>query len=158
MANRKFTQEELAEIQRNPFVKSASESKIMFTKEFKESFWKRAQSGEPLHHIISAFGLNPEVLGYRRIKGVYAHLNEQVVEGIPFSDEIRIGNIAKEKVLKKPPASREQAAKITALEHEVLYLKQELEFLKKIISADKEAELKCLLKQRRISSLKSSMN
>ena len=90
MANRKFTPEELAEMRHNPFVKKVSESKISFTTEFKESFWKRAQAGEPLSEIIRAFGLKTEVLGVRRIKGIYAHLNEQVAAGLPFTDEKRM--------------------------------------------------------------------
>ena len=148
MANRKFTSEELAEIRHNPFVKHASENKMSFTTEFKEFFWKRAQAGEPLGEIIRAFGLKPEVLGERRIKGIYAHLNEQVAAGLPFTDEKRI-RMPEAALVNKPASNREQIVKIRMLEHEVLYLKQELDFIKKIISADKEAELKCLLKRSR---------
>ena len=148
MAKRKFTPEEIAEMNHNPFVKQVTESKISFTIEFKESFWKRARSGEPLAEIIKAFGLDPEVLGYYRIKGIYAHLNEQVAAGLPFTDKRHIRS-PENTIINKPPSSREQIVKIRTLEHEVLYLKQELEFIKKIISADKEAELKCLLNRGR---------
>ena len=71
MANRKFSSEELAELRHNPFVKNATENKLSFTTEFKESFWKRAKAGEPLAEIVRAFGLKPEVLGERRIMGIY---------------------------------------------------------------------------------------
>jgi len=148
MANRKFTPEEIAEMNHNPFVNRVSESKISFTTEFKESFWKRARAGEPLAEIIRSFGLDPDVLGYRRIKGIYAHLNEQVVAGLAFTDKKRVRN-PEAVLVSKPPSNREQQVKIRTLEHEVLYLKQELEFIKKIITADKEAELKCLLKRGR---------
>ena len=143
MANRKFSSEELAELRHNPFVKNATENKLSFTTEF-----KRAKAGEPLAEIVRAFGLKPEVLGERRIKGIYAHLNEQVAAGLPFTDEKRV-RIPEAALVNKPASSREQIVKIRMLEHEVLYLKQELEFIKKIISADKEAELKCLLKRGR---------
>jgi len=149
MANREFTAEELVEIRNNPFVKSATHSQIRFTTEFKESFWKRAQAGEPLKDIISAFGLNPDVLGERRIKGIYAHLNEQVASGLAFTDEKR-SRWPEIALANRTPSAKQQAVKIRTLEHEVLYLKQELEFIKKIISADKEAELKCLLKRNRV--------
>jgi len=148
MANRKFTASELAEILKNPFVKNASPSKITFTLEFKESFWKRARAGEPLKDIISAYGLKPEVLGERRIKGIYAHLNEQVAAGLPFTDGNRPQ--ASENVTLRPPSAKEMQVKVRTFEHEVLYLKQELEFIKKIISADKEGELKWLLKRNRV--------
>ena len=149
MANRKFTAEELVEIRNNPFIRSATHSQIKFTIEFKESFWKRAQAGEPLQDIISAFGLKPNVLGERRIKGIYAHLNEQVVAGLPFTD-VKRTHSAEGVLINRTPSSREQALKISTLEHEVLYLKQELSFIKKIISADKEAELKCLLRRNQV--------
>ena len=149
MANKKFTPEELTEIRNNPFVKTATESMIRFTTEFKESFWKRARAGEPLAEIIRAYGLNPDVLGERRIKGIYAHLNEQVAAGLPFTDNVRIRDPKAVLINGKTPSNKEQAVKIRSLEHEVLYLKQELEFIKKIISADKEAELKCLLRRGR---------
>jgi len=148
VANRKFTPEELAEMRHNPFVRMATENMISFTTEFKESFWKRARAGEPLGEIVRAFGLDPEVLGERRIKGIYAHLNEQVAAGLPFTDQKRERS-PESGLISKPASNREQIVKIRTLEHEVLYLKQELEFIKKIITADKEAELKCLLRRSR---------
>ena len=83
MANiKKFTDKELEEILNNPFVKRATHSQIRFTSEFKEVFWKRARLGEKLSSIIKSFGLKPEVLRGRRIKVIYAHLNEQVAAGL----------------------------------------------------------------------------
>ena len=138
MANiKKFTDKELEEILNNPFVLHATHSQIRFTIEFKEAFWKRARSGEKLTSIIKSFGLKPEVLGERRIKRIYAQLNEQVAAGVPFTDKVRYKN-PESAVINKPASPREQIIKIRTLEYEVLYLKQELEFIKKIISADKE--------------------
>lgn len=143
MANiKKFTEKELAEILNNPFVKHATHSHIRFTTEFKEAFWKRARAGEKLADIIKAFGLKPEVLGERRIKGVYAHLNEQVAAGVPFAEEKRPRS-PENSVIHKPASNKEQLVKIRTLEYDVLYLRQELEFVKKIILADKEVKAKC---------------
>ena len=48
MANiKKFTDKELEEILNNPFVLHATHSKIRFTIEFKEAFWKKALNCTP---------------------------------------------------------------------------------------------------------------
>ena len=123
------------------------------TVKFKESLGKRARAGEKLADIIRSFGLKPEVLGERRIKGIYAHLNEQVAAGLPFTDEIRNKTPANA-IIHKPATEQEQTIKIRNLEHEVLYLKQELNFIKKIILADKEVKSKCSSKRSRVQSMK----
>jgi hypothetical protein len=86
--------------------------------------------------------LKPEVLGERRIKGIYAHLNEQVASGVAFAEEKRPRS-PENSVIHKPASNKEQLVKIRTLEHEVLYLRQELEFVKKIILADEEVKSKC---------------
>jgi hypothetical protein len=58
-------------------------------------------------------------------------LNEQVVAGVPFSEEKHIRS-PESAVINKPASSKEQIVKLRTLEHEVLYLKQELEFIKKL--------------------------
>jgi hypothetical protein len=151
---KKFTEKELAELLSNPFVKHATHTHVRFTMEFKEAFWKRARAGEKLFSIIKAFGLDPEVLGERRIKGIYAHLNEQVAAGMAFTEERRIKSPENAVLHSKLPSNKEQVVKIRNLEHEVLYLRQELEFVKKIILADEEVKSKCSSKPGRPRNMK----
>ena len=47
----------------------------------------------------------------RRIKGIYAHLNEQGAVGVPFTDKIRYKN-PETAVINMPASPREQIIKI----------------------------------------------
>ncbi len=133
--SKKFTEDEQAELRRNPYVKSVFASKLCFTAKFKEGFWQRYQSGEIPSEILRSMGFDPKMLGTRTWTIVQTMKKELARKGA-FSD-VRINNAARGEINKNDEWMR----------HELAYLRQEVEFIKKTILLDREARRKCSSKQ-----------
>jgi hypothetical protein len=146
-----FTPEELVKIRQNPYVKSATVHMIRFTSVFKEEFWEQFGKGKSPVDIMRTMGFDIDVLGESRIRGIAQHIREQVESGTGFRDvrQTPLLNGAADKPL--PPSKA-----LLHMQHEIAYLKQELEFIKKIILADREARRQCSSKQGQMSSSESS--
>lgn len=88
-----------------------------------------------MRSIFEEHGIAPEILGDKRIWAFAHKLRTNADRDEGFAD-LRRNNS------RKPPAqTREQAlaARVEQLEHELAYTRQEVEFLKKIHTADLEA-------------------
>jgi len=144
-----FTPEQLSELLRSPHVAYVSRSSISYTLAFKEMFWQRYCDGIPPIQIYEDAGLNPDIIGKIRVKGLVDALRHQKEKGLPFNygREPHINQPEKQFDFPKPPRrpnyslpiSPDEAAKLT---HQVMYLSQELEFIKKIILAGKGGKSK----------------
>ena len=88
-----------------------------------------------MRSIFEEHGIDPEILGDKRIWSFAHKLRANADRNQGFAD-LRMNNSRK-------PAkeTREQtlAARVEQLEHELAYTRQEVEFLKKIHTADLEA-------------------
>ena len=132
------------ELRQNQYVKSATSHMVSFTTAFREKFWHEYHSlGRSPEAIIRDMGFSPGVIGGSRLRGIVQHLRERVQSGDTFSDvrksPIRSATLDKDKSGKPLPPSKA----LQRLQHEVSYLRQEMEFVKKIILADKAAKPKC---------------
>lgn len=129
-----FTREQIDQLRVNPNVKSVSPSTIRFTEEFKKLFYKKYKSGIPVYQIFRDCGIDPEILGESRIEGFRYTLNKYAKREEGFTDKRQDNHRA-------PSESGEQTLedRIRQLEHELAYTRQEVEFLKKIQTADMEA-------------------
>ena len=144
-----FTPEQLRELLESPHVAYISRKTVSFTLAFKEIFWQRYCDGVQPMQIFTDAGLNPDAVGRIRINGFAKLLRQQREKGLPFNDgrEPHIGQPEKQFEFPKPPRrpnnalpiSPDEAAKLT---HQVAYLSQELEFIKKIILAGKDGKSK----------------
>lgn len=132
-----LTPEEVMILKANPFVKSVTAKMIRFTVEFKENFWEEYQNGRTPTAIITDMGLDPDVLGASRINGILQHIKEAANSGGGFRD-CRQANILNDSADALSPSKA-----LIHMQHEVAYLKQELEFIKKIILADRGASRRC---------------
>ena len=97
--------------------------------------YRLLMEGRSMRSIFEEHGIAPEILGDKRIWGFAHKLRTNADRDAGFAD-LRKNNSRK-------PASqtREQtlAARVEQLEHELAYTRQEVEFLKKIHTADLEA-------------------
>lgn len=151
MSWKTFTPEELVKIKQNPYVRSATAHMIRFTAVFKEEFWEQIGRGRMPPDIIRSMGFDPEVLGESRISGIAQHIREQAEGGTGFRD-VRQTPLLNEGPHKPLPPSKA----LLHMQHEIAYLKQDMEFIKKIILADREASRKCSSKQGQTPSSESS--
>jgi hypothetical protein len=134
--SRKFTADEQAELRKNPYVKSIFDSKLCLTAKFKEAFWGRYQSGEVPAEILRSMGFDPKMLGTRTWTIVQS-IKKELARNGTFSDTRSVG------------AAKEAANKNDEwVRHELAYLRQEVEFIKKTILLEREARRKCSSKKK----------
>lgn len=126
-----FTPEQIEQMRRNLYTFKVTERKIFFTKEFKQAFYEKRQQGMPLREIIVALGYDPDVLGEKRIDGISHSINKALREEGGFREGIRPCNSILDE--EYPEVTKENFIR---MHHELQYMKQEIEFLKKISSPD----------------------
>lgn len=159
-----FTKEQLTVLSQSPHVVSVTKKTVSYTLVFKEAFWRRYMQGVMPAKIFREFGLDPDILGENRIWGLVTSLRELVAKGLPFTNgretqpnknkakSVIIDVEAEDrpdlelKDIPKPPRSPKNPRVVIPtvsrddlqrLFHQVAYLSQEMEFLKKIILADR---------------------
>ncbi len=129
-----FTKEQIQLFASNPYTAYVSESVISYTAEFKEFFVESLKEGMSARQIFEAAGYDPKVLGNSRIKTFTCRIRKQADLG----QEFRSGR----KAYHRHPDIADYGTMSTSeafrrMQNEILYLHQELEFLKKIISLDR---------------------
>lgn len=135
---RPFTDEEVTALSRNPYTYKVTSTRIQFTAEFKEDFWQKHLQGESCNQILEELGYDPKVLGKYRVYAIKKHIEEQVnsPEGIHTGYRQyrrRSGDITEIEDL--PPDKA-----FARMQNEIIYLRQELEFIKKIIKSDSDTD------------------
>lgn len=125
-----LTEDEIRQLEKNPYVISASDRFIFFTAEFKRIFYDRYMETKKPKRILESMGFDTDLLGYARIHSITMHtVKEYETRGF-FSDQNirRNGEICPEAAY---------AYKIKQLEEALARTKQENEYLKKISSISK---------------------
>jgi hypothetical protein len=132
----RFTLEQIEALRQNPYVLSASARVVSFTGEFKRRFWVMYTERNLLpREIFESLGIDTEILGSARIRGIAYNLKQEYIKFGEFSDVRR--NAVSNQNEKLPPDKE-----INRLRMEVEYLRQEQEFIKKIISAAERVKSK----------------
>lgn len=122
MTKKKFTEEEMLILKNNPYTQDITTDMIRFTNAFRQEYIRRYLNRDNPIKIFYELGYDVEVLGKKRIYS--------------FDSRIR-GKAADSKIIESKVRKEEDiAALIVKLQHEVAYLRQELEFLKKIIKLE----------------------
>ena len=127
---RHFTAYEMEILRKNPYTYRVRARQLLFTAEFKEIFWQRYQAGEDVQEIFESMGYEPLMVGYARMHSVPQNLRKVVEAGREFTDGYS-------RRAKGPAAGTVKAKAETAeMQHEIAYLRQHVEFLKKITELD----------------------
>jgi hypothetical protein len=138
-----FTAAEIESLLSSPHIAYVSRTTVSFTKSFKELLWQRHCDGIPTAKIIEDAELSLDTIGRGHIDTLIKSLRDQTERGLPFTDgmEPHYNKPEKEFDIPKIPRLPKNALipltpeAIARMAHEVQYLKQEMEFLKKIILA-----------------------
>ena len=132
--NNPLTPEQVTELLKNRYVKSATQNTVRFTEEFKRYFYQKHTSGMMVRSIFLECGIDPDVLGESRISGFCHTINKQAKRDTGFADN-------RQNNYRRPPKTGDETidTRIKQLEHELAYTRQEVEFLKKLQMADMEA-------------------
>jgi transposase-like protein len=150
MGINKFTEDELRLLRDNPYVEKVSETTITYSMEFKERFALEYATGKLPSVILRECGFDHKMLGRERQRSLVKRIKKYSQRPEGFSD--------KRKESSGRPRVKElsDSEKIQRLEHQVRYLKQENEFLKKIRYLDRQAEWEYKRKQNLKKNIESS--
>ena len=144
MAKKPLNAEEIAELRSSPYVASIVGNRINFTPEFKRTAYDQITGGKTMREVFEEHGIDPEILGDARIWAFTQKLRAKADREEGFAD-LRGQNMRK---TAKETKEQTLAARVEQLEHELAYTRQEVEFLKKIHTADLEARKLWESKQR----------
>ena len=134
MAYTTFTKEQVDLMQRNPYTLSASSTQLRFTLAFKEKFMSLLLAGKSLRGIFSELGYDPDMLGHDRMCNISGRIQREAksAAGLHEGNKKRFKQPSDNNYENMPP---DQA--MARMQHEMLYMRQELEFIKKILKTDK---------------------
>ena len=132
---KKFTPEQMELLAANPFTHKINAYRIWHTLEFKNLVLARYEAGEGVREIFENLGYDTKILGDNRIYNFARRLAETVETGeilteTPLSSrQERPANVDYNTM----PAQQS----VAAMQREIAYLRQQVEFLKKITELDK---------------------
>lgn len=128
MARKMFTDEQVQSMQENPYTLSVSTTQIKFTLPFKEEFWHLYRNGDTPRTILYKLGYDPKVLGKNRLSGIQNAICQQAASAEGFTE-------GTQRNTPNPHTGDTTQAQLNRMQHQIKYLEQEVEFLKKISSA-----------------------
>ncbi len=132
MSRKLFTEEQISILRQNPYVYSVSPAVLTLTKEFKEIFYAQYQEGKSPRAILEDHGFSIDIIGERRVWSISQHIRSEYLKYGEFHQGFQGRKLRQPSDTPVQPVS--DADKLSQLQHEVNYLKQEIEFLKKISS------------------------
>lgn len=145
MGKNYFTDEQLEALLKNPYVKSASAKAITYTDEFKAYFIAEYTSGKTPSQILRNSGFDVRALGKDRIDNLSRRFKNMSKREEGFSD------MRQESSGRPSTKTLTYDEQIARLQHQVKYLKQENELLKKINFLDRQAQWKFKQNQKKNS-------
>ena len=131
---KKFTAEEIAILAANQFTYNVTASQILYTLEFKNIFLARYEAGEGAKEIFESLGYDTVILGNSRIYDFAHRLTRQA------SKHNLLSETSFESAGAMPGTENYTTnlspQSITAMQMELAYLRQQVDFLKKITALD----------------------
>lgn len=133
MRSHAFTDEEVKVLRENKYTAFVSNSSIRFTLEFKEMFLEKKKEGVPARRIFLEAGYDVDILGTSRIKNLSKRIPKEASAPCGLHEGYHIHRKRPEDADYSRMAPKEAMA---AMQREIVYLRQELDFIKKIIKTD----------------------
>lgn len=131
---KEYTAKQIKELKANPYTYNVTKNKLYFTSKFKEDFWISYQAGNAPRKILMDLGYNLDYFEQKQIDSIVQRIKKQALFGNGFTE----GENRQRRVPMKATSQEELSSpqSIERMQNELLYLRQEVEFLKKIIIAD----------------------
>ena len=142
-----FTAEQLKELTDSPYVAYVSSKTVSYTKAFKVTAWQRYCDGIDPMQVFSEAEFNTDTLGRERILGFFKLLRQAKGRGFEFTEgnDPYPDNNEDAPSMPTPPRRANKGhptlmseSEINHLATKVAYMSQEIEFIKKIILAEKK--------------------
>lgn len=124
----KYTKKQQKELEKNPYTYKVTENRLFFTKEFKKVFWIKYNAGMSPRAILKELGYDLSYFSQGQIDNLVQHLRQKNIAGEEFSE----GYFKEKRPNIKLPTVDTSPETIQQMQNEITYLKQEIEFLKKV--------------------------
>ena len=128
---KEYTPKQIKKLEANPYTLKVTKNKLYFTIKFKEDFWINYQAGNAPRKILSDLGYDLEYFGQKQIDSIVQRIKKEALSGNGFREGEN-----RERPIPMKATNREELSSpqsIERMQNELLYLRQEVEFLKKII-------------------------
>ena len=129
---KKYTQKQIKELKANPYTLQVDDKRIFFTIEFKKAFWTKYQAGMSPRAIFKELNYNLDYFGQKQIDSIVQRVKKEAMSG-----EFTEGYQRFKRMKIKEPELLNSEQTLQQMQHEMLYLRQEVEFLKKVLKKDK---------------------
>ena len=138
---KKFTPAEVEELRANPYTEKVTERQISFTLAFKEAFWRLSVEGCTGHMALRKLGYDPEILGFERVHNITKRIRHaaRTPEGIRGAKKSRM-RISREQFSQAELEKMSRRESERRLQNEIVYLQQQMAFLKKLMRQPDEPE------------------
>lgn len=137
---RTFTETQIKKLRANPYTYKVTANKLYFTSKFKEDFWIRYQAGKAPRKIMSELGYDLSMFTQKQIDNYVQRIKKEALSGNGFKEgQTRDSRLP---VSDSGRRNTETPQAMERMQNELLYLRQEVEFLKKIVAAENFKEKK----------------
>jgi len=136
MAKKTFTDEEIAFLKENPYTAFVDRHTLSFTVAFKAEFMRLYKEGFRPSAIVEQLGYPVEIIGKSRLNGISQKTRNEAVSDLGFHEKFDKRSL--EEIPVSETAVLTDRQMINRLQCEVAYLRQELNFLKKISATDED--------------------
>ena len=133
---KEYTSKEIRALKSNPYTFKVTRSKLYFTAEFKERFWAGYQAGNAPRKLLQDFGYDLETFGQKQIDSIVQRIKKEALAGKGFSEGEQRGRRPGSTRIETEDSHCEGNLPTGTLErmrNELNYLRQEVEFIKKIL-------------------------
>ncbi len=122
---KEYTAKEMKLLKANPYTFKVTKHKLYFTAVFKEAFWRGCQAGNAPRKPLEDLGM----FGQKQIDSMVQSIKRQAQSGYGFSQ----GQNRSRRMKDHRAVSKDCLEGMERVWNEVKYLRQEVEFLKKLL-------------------------
>ena len=130
---KKYTQKQIKELKSNPYTLRVDDKRISFTIEFKKVFWTKYQAGMSPRAIFRELNYNLNYFGQKQIDSIVQRIKKEALVG-----EFTESYSRTRRIKIKEPSNDITPQNIKQMQNELLYLRQEVDFLKKVLKKEPE--------------------
>jgi len=141
---KEYTAKEIKILKANPYTFKVTKNKLYFTTEFKETFWIGYQAGTAPRKLLKDMGYDLDMFGQKQIDSIVQRIKKQAQNGYGFTQGENCTRRIKDKIIKTEDISNSLPEITAQIWNEVKYLRQEVEYLKKIVKVENTRKVKKL--------------
>ena len=130
---KKYTKNQIRELSKNPYTFKIDNKRILSTIEFKKLFWIKYQAGMSPRAILKELNYNLDCFGQKQIDSITQRIKKEALAG-----EFTEGYSRNRRAKINEPDIELTPQNIKQMQNELMYLRQEVDFLKKVLRTEKE--------------------